>query len=156
MSKIDELDLKLLNELMEDANISVPKLSKKINVNASVIYSRIKRLVRLGLIKKFTIAINDEALGFNVKAISGANIDAKKRESVLKALNDIPEIEEIIEVTGRFDILIRLRARTLDEMYSIMSDKIGNIDGVNKTETFIEMRRVPKEYKLSMPKANLI
>lgn len=150
MSKIDELDLKLLNELMEDANISVPKLSKKINVNASVIYSRIKRLVRLGLIKKFTIVINEEALGFNVKAISGANIDAKKRESVLKALNEIHEIEEIIEVTGRFDILIILRARTLDEMYSIMSDKIGNIDGVNKTETFIEMRRVPKDYKLSM------
>ncbi|RMF31273.1 MAG: Lrp/AsnC family transcriptional regulator [Candidatus Nitrosothermus koennekii] len=149
MSKIDELDLKILSELMKDASISVPKLSKKINVNASVIYSRIKRLVKLGLIKKFTIIINDEALGFNVKAVTGINMDAKYRENILKELNKIPEIEEIVEVTGRFDMLVRLHARTLDEMYSIVSDKIGNIEGVQRTETFIEMRRTVKDYELT-------
>ncbi|GIU70611.1 MAG: transcriptional regulator [Candidatus Nitrosocaldaceae archaeon] len=149
MSKIDELDLKILSELMKDASISVPKLSKKINVNASVIYSRIKRLVKLGLIKKFTIIINDEALGFNVKAVTGINMDAKYRENILKELNKIPEIEEIVEVTGRFDMLVRLHARTLDDMYSIISDKIGNIEGVQRTETFIEMRRTVKDYELT-------
>ena len=60
------------------------RLSKKINVNASVVYSRIKRLARRGLIKKFTIMINDEALGFNVKALTGVNMDSKMRDNVLK------------------------------------------------------------------------
>ncbi len=155
MGKIDELDIKLLSELINDASISVPKLSKKINVNASVIYSRIKRLVRLGLIRKFTIAINEEALGFNVKALVGVNIDAKRRENVLKHLNDIPEIEDIVEVTGRFDIIIRLHAKTLDDMYSLISNKIGNIDGVQRTETFIEMKRSVKGYQLTMPQVSV-
>lgn len=70
LSKIDDLDLKILSELSNDAAVSVPKLSKKININASVVYSRIKRLVRRGFIKKFTIVINDEALGFSVKALT--------------------------------------------------------------------------------------
>ena len=61
------LDLKILTELSKDAGISVPRLSKKINVNASVVYSRIKRLLKRGLIKKFTIVINDEALGFTLR-----------------------------------------------------------------------------------------
>jgi len=61
LTKIDDLDLKILSELSNDAAVSVPKLSKKININASVVYSRIKRLVRKGFIKKFTIIINDEA-----------------------------------------------------------------------------------------------
>ena len=67
MGRIDDLDLKILTELSKDAGISVPRLSKKINVNASVVYSRIKRLLKRGLIKKFTIVINDEALGFTVR-----------------------------------------------------------------------------------------
>ncbi len=148
ISKIDELDLKILSELINDASISVPKLSKQININSSVIYSRIKRLIKLGVIKRFTIIINDESLGFNVKAITGINIDAKKREKIIEDIKNIPEIEEIMEVTGRFDILLRLHAKTLEDMYSIVSDKIGHIDGVQKTETFIEMRRSSKGYQL--------
>lgn len=83
MGRIDDLDLKILSELARDASISVPKLSKRINVNASVVYSRIKRLSKRGLIKKFTIMINDEALGFNVKALTGVNMDSKMRDNVL-------------------------------------------------------------------------
>jgi Lrp/AsnC family transcriptional regulator for asnA, asnC and gidA len=152
ISKIDELDLKILSELINDASISVPKLSKQININSSVIYSRIKRLIKLGVIKRFTIIINDEALGFNVKAITGINIDAKKRENIIEDIKNIPEIEEIMEVTGRFDMLVRLHAKTLEDMYAIVSDKIGHIDGVQKTETFIEMRRSSKGYQLTPQK----
>ena len=79
MGRIDDLDLKILSELAQDASISVPKLSKKISVNASVVYSRIKRLVKRGLIKKFTIVINDEALGFGVKALTGINMDSQAK-----------------------------------------------------------------------------
>ena len=46
MHKFDELDMRILSELTKDASISVPRLSKKLNVNASVLYSRIKRLYK--------------------------------------------------------------------------------------------------------------
>ena len=119
MGRIDDLDLKILSELAQDASISVPKLSKKISVNASVVYSRIKRLVKRGLIKKFTIVINDEALGFGVKALTGINMDSKLRDNVLNELFKIPEVREVAEVTGRFDILVTMTSRSLDEDASI-------------------------------------
>jgi Lrp/AsnC family transcriptional regulator for asnA, asnC and gidA len=145
MGKTDDLDLKILSELATDASISVPKLSKKINVNASVVYSRIKRLVRKGLIKKFTIVVNDEALGFNVKALTGINMDSKMRDNVLNELFRIPEVREIAEVTGRFDILVTMNAQSLDEMHHLISEKVGRVEGVQKTETFIEMRKTARE-----------
>jgi Lrp/AsnC family transcriptional regulator, regulator for asnA, asnC and gidA len=145
MGKIDDLDVKILSELAKDASISVPRLSKKINVNASVVYSRIKRLVKKGLIKKFTIVINDEALGFNVKALTGINMDSKLRDNVLNELFKIPEVREVSEVTGRFDILVTMTSHTLDEMHQLISEKIGRIEGVQKTETFIEMRKTVRE-----------
>jgi Lrp/AsnC family transcriptional regulator for asnA, asnC and gidA len=145
MGKIDDLDVKILSELAKDASISVPRLSNKINVNASVVYSRIKRLVKKGLIKKFTIVINDEALGFNVKALTGINMDSKLRDNVLNELFKIPEVREVSEVTGRFDILVTMTSHTLDEMHQLISEKIGRIEGVQKTETFIEMRKTVRE-----------
>ena len=50
MQRVDDLDLKLLSELKKDGNISVPVLSKKLEINSSVLYSRIKRLVRKKII----------------------------------------------------------------------------------------------------------
>ena len=145
MGRIDDLDLKTLSELSKDASISVPRLSKKININSSVVYSRIKRLVKRGLIKKFTIVINDEALGFNVKALTGITMDSKLRDNVLAELFKIPEVREVAEVTGRFDVLVTMTARSLDEMHQIISEKVGRIEGVQKTETFIEMRKTSRE-----------
>ncbi len=145
MGRTDDLDLKILSELATDASISVPKLSKKINVNASVVYSRIKRLSKRGLIRKFTIVINDEALGFNVKALTGINMDSKLRDNVLNELFKIPEVREVSEVTGRFDVLVTMNARSLDEMHQLISEKIGHVEGVQKTETFIEMRKTARE-----------
>ena len=145
MGRIDDLDLKILSELSKDASISVPRLSKKININASVVYSRIKRLLKRGLIKKFTIIINDEALGFNVRSLTGINMDSKLRDNVLNELFKIPEVREIAEVTGRFDILVTMTARSLDEIHQLISEKVGHVEGVQKTETFIEMRKTSRE-----------
>ena len=58
MHKFDELDMRILSELTKDASISVPRLSKKLNINASVLYSRIKRLSKRSLVKKFTVIVN--------------------------------------------------------------------------------------------------
>ena len=132
MGRIDDLDLKILSELSKDASISVPRLSKKININSSVVYSRIKRLVKRGLIKKFTIVINDEALGFNVKALTGITMDSKLRDNVLGELFKIPSVREVAEVTGRFDVLVTMTARSLDEMHQIISEKVGRIEEYRK------------------------
>lgn len=147
MAKIDDLDLQILSELSEDAAISVPKLSKKIKVNPSVVYSRIKRLVKRKLIERFTIVVNDQALGYQVKALTGINMDSKQRDNVIDELFKVNGVREIAEVTGRFDILVTMYAKTLEEMHKLVSDKIGRIQGVISSESFIEMKTRTK----SMP-----
>ena len=100
MRGFDELDMKLLFELTKDGNISVPTLSKKLGINASVLYSRIKRLVRKKLIRKFTIEIDASLLGIGVKATVGINRDPKFKIQINKKLLEISEIISISEVTG--------------------------------------------------------
>ncbi len=147
MSKVDKLDLQILSELTEDASISVPKLSKKIKVNPSVVYSRIKRLIKRKLIQRFTIIVNDQELGYQVKSLTGINMDSKMRDNVIEELFKIDGVREIAEVTGRFDILVTMYAHTLNEMHKMVAEKIGKIEGVQSSESFIEMKTRSK----SMP-----
>jgi len=140
MVKVDDLDLQILLELSEDASISVPRLSKKINVNSSVVYSRIKRLLKRKLIERFTIIVNDNELGYIVKALTGINMDTKKRDHIIEELFKIDGVREVAEVTGRFDILVTMYAKSLDQMHKLVAEKIGRIEGVQSSESFIEMK----------------
>ena len=145
MQRFDELDMRILSELSKDASISVPRLSKKLNINASVLYSRIKRLVKRNLIEKFTVIVNEEMLGISVKATVGINRDPKLKEPIHSELAKIPQVRTLSEVTGRFDIIVNLNARTLEELHSVVIERIGKIEGVQNTETFVEMQRTEKE-----------
>ena len=141
----DELDMKLLYELTKDGSISVPILSKKLGINASVLYSRIKRLLKKKLIKKFTIIIDDSLLGIGVKASVGINRDPKLKDSIHKNFMEIPEVVSISEVTGRFDILIHVFAKDLEALHTVVIEKIGKIDGIQNTETFVELQKTDKD-----------
>jgi Lrp/AsnC family transcriptional regulator for asnA, asnC and gidA len=141
----DELDMKLLYELTKDGSISVPILSKKLGINASVLYSRIKRLLKKKLIKKFTIIIDDSLLGIGVKASVGINRDPKLKDSIHKNFMEIPEVVSISEVTGRFDILIHVFAKNLEALHTVVIEKVGKIDGIQNTETFVELQKTDKD-----------
>ena len=145
MERFDELDVKLLFELVKDGNISIPVLSKKLGTNASVLYSRIKRLVRKKLIKKFTIEIDESLLGIGVKTSVGINRDPKLKEQIHKKLLDIPEIVSISEVTGRFDMMLRVYTKDLENLHYVVMENIGKIEGIQNTETFVELQKTDKD-----------
>ena len=105
-----------------------------------MVYSRIKRLVKRKLIERFTIVVNDEELGYSVKALTGINTDTKKRDHIIDELFKIEGVREVAEVTGRFDILVTMYSKSLDQMHKLVSEKIGRIEGIQSSESFIEMK----------------
>ena len=137
--------MKLLYELTNDGSISVPILSKKLGINASVLYSRIKRLMKKKLIKKFTIEIDESLLGIGVKASVGINRDPKLKEAIHKKFLETSEVVSISEVTGRFDIIVDVYAKNLEALHDVVIEKIGKIEGIQNTETFVELQKTDKD-----------
>ena len=72
-------------------------------------------------------------------------MDSKKRDNIIQELFKISGVREVSEVTGRFDILVTMYAENLNEMYRIVSDNIGKIDGIIGSESFIEMKTRVKQ-----------
>ncbi len=97
------------------------------------------------LIERFTIEVNNKELGYGVKSLTGINMDSKKRDNIIQELFKIPGVREVSEVTGRFDILVTMYAENLNEMYRIVSDNVGKIDGIIGSESFIEMKTRTKQ-----------
>lgn len=145
MKQFDSLDMRLLYELAADSSVSIPTLASSMDVSTSVLYSRIKRLVKKRLIKKYTIIIDDSLLGIGVRAAVGIKRDPKFKESIHDRLMEAQEVESISEVTGRFDIMIRVHARNLEELHSIVIEKIGKIVGIQSTETLVELQKTEKD-----------
>ena len=59
-----------------------------------------------------------------------------------------PEVRQVIEVTGRYDFLVFLKAKSIEELHTLITDKVGAIDGVTYTETFISLRYKTKTFEL--------
>ena len=141
MARLDDLDMRILSSLHADASVSVPKLSKDLDVNLSVMYSRIKRLQKRGIIEKFTVLVNEDKLGLSASALAGLNIDPKLRESIPEQVMKVEGVRLLREVTGRFDIIVNLRGKSLDELHRAVYDVIGKIPGVMQAEVFMEVSR---------------
>ncbi len=127
MAKVDDLDLKLLSELKKDGSISIPLLAKKMNINASVLYSRIKRLIKKKMIKKFTIDIDESQLGFGVKAYVGINRDPKFKTEIHENLLEIPEIDKVF-----IGSCTNGRIEDLREVARVVEGKKVSVDGSSR------------------------
>ena len=102
-------------------------------------------MVKKKIITKFTIETDDTHLGIGVKALVGINRDPKDKASIHNMLMEIPNVASIYEVTGRFDIVIRIFAEDLEQLHSVIIEKIGNIIGITSTETFVELQKTEKD-----------
>jgi Lrp/AsnC family transcriptional regulator for asnA, asnC and gidA len=142
MGKLDEVDMKILGSLYQDASVSIPTLSKNLGLNLSVTYSRIKRLSKRQIIKQFTIIVDEDKLGLPASAVVGVNLDPKQRDQALSEIAKLDQVRGIQEVTGRFDAFVTMRARTIEDIYKIVAENLGKVPGVNQAETFVQVEKI--------------
>lgn len=133
--ELDEDDFKILGVLQEEADISYSKLGTTVGIPTSTVHDKVKRLVSEGVIKKFTIIVDERALGFNVVVLLGVETDAKFYKKVAEKLVDMVEVVEVYGTTAEFDLMIKVQATNREELTKIL-DKIRAIDGIDDIYIF--------------------
>lgn len=123
-------DLAILQELQNDGRISYAELSRITGIPHSTVHDRIRRLISSGVIRKFTVILDDEEVGVNIVAIIGVETGAKLYKNVAEALCGIDDVVEVYGTTAEFDLMIKVRTSTSDELSNILN-KIRKIDGVD-------------------------
>jgi Lrp/AsnC family transcriptional regulator for asnA, asnC and gidA len=130
VTTLDKDDLAIIKELQMDGRASYSKLSKKIGMPSSTIHDKVKRLIFNGVIKGYTIIIDKEKVGLNNVAIIGVETGAKQFRDVAKSLCEIREIEEVYGTTAEFDLMVKVRASSREELSDALN-RIRSLDGVD-------------------------
>ncbi|WP_297535301.1 Lrp/AsnC family transcriptional regulator [Thermococcus sp.] len=138
-SGLDEVDRKILMILQKNSRTPLREISKEVGLAESTIYERIKKLKDRGVIRKFTVILDPDALGFKILAFILIKAHAGMYSHVAKELMKYPEIGEIYETTGDYDMLVKIRTRSSEELNEFL-DRIGEIEGIESTHTMVVLK----------------
>ncbi len=136
---LDDVDRKILAILQKNSRTPLREISKEVGLAESTVYERIKKLKEKGIIKKFTVILDPNALNFKLMAFILIKAKAGRYSAVAEELKKYPEIVEIYETTGDYDMLLKIRTRGSEELNEFL-DTIGEIEGVEATHTMVVLK----------------
>jgi Lrp/AsnC family transcriptional regulator for asnA, asnC and gidA len=140
---LDLVNLKILQILDKNSLTPFIEISKIIGISDATVHLRIKKMQHFGLIKKFTVFLNNYSLGFRILVFIGIKITSNP-EQIISRIAKIEEVLEIHEIYNTFDLLIKLRTRSFDQLREIIALKIKNMQGI-ETDTVLNVIKTHKE-----------
>jgi len=131
-AQLDETDILLIKVLQKDSRKSLKELARLTDVSVPTARARIDRLVNLGVIRQFTVAIDPQKLLGGVTAFINLKAKLAEIESVKSALSDMEEVVGLYVTTGECDLVVKVcvqDARMLEEFILRKLNKVAGIEG---------------------------
>jgi DNA-binding Lrp family transcriptional regulator len=142
---MDEKDREILSELMADGKAKIRLLSRKLGLPMSTVHHRILRMEKDGVINRYAAIPDYRQVGLPIAAYIFINVDYSKidsQEDVAKEIRKLPNVLDVSIVSGEIDIIVKLRARDMDDLGESVIKKLRTIKGIAKTVTAVVMKEV--------------
>ena len=137
---LDPLDYKILEILVEDANLPYTEIGQRLDVSGGTVHVRMKKMESLGIVKGAQLLIDYSKIGWDITAFLGIYLDKSSLyEDVAKQLEAIPEVVNIHYTTGIYSIFAKIICRDTQHLREVLHDKIQRVSGIQRTETFISL-----------------
>jgi Lrp/AsnC family transcriptional regulator for asnA, asnC and gidA len=139
-SEIDNVDLKILQILVQDASLPYTEVAKRVFVSDATVHVRMKKLKEMGVVLGAQLKLDYTKLGWDITAFLGIYLDKSSLyDDVAKDLGEISEIVEMNYLTGSYSIFAKLICRDTQHLRDVLHDKIQKVRGIQRTETFISL-----------------
>ncbi len=142
MEKVDNLDRKILNIIMNNARTPSKDVAIVCGVSRAAIHQRIQRLIEMGVIIGSGYDVDPKKLGYNTCTYVGVKLEkGSMYREVVANLENIPEVVECHFTTGPYSMLMKVFARDNQHLMELLNDRIQHIKGVTETETLISLEQ---------------
>lgn len=141
--EIDAVDRRLLTLLAADARISQRRLARELRMSPPAIGERIARLERAGVIRGYTVTVDWAVLGYVTCYLAVSAVQGAEQAPIMAALRELPEVEDIIVITGSIDMLAKVRVRDHAHLRQLLLEQVWQIEGLQRTETFLSLAEMP-------------
>lgn len=142
--ELDNKDNKIIGILKEDSREPIKIIAKKTGIRPSTVHQRIQKLIKGGVIEKFTIKLNNKAIGENFIAfllIKGTTSDYINN----KFLNT-KNVKEVFGVTGEYDVMVKLKFEDVEEFNDFIISFRKEMKGVGATLTMVVTANIKEEF----------
>lgn len=139
--RVDAVDARLLLALTERPRATVLALAERAGLSRNTVQARLARLEQRRVLGGFERRIDTAALGYPLVAYVAVQVTQRRLDEVGAALGQVPEVLEVLGISGRSDLQVQVVARDADDLYRVAGALLA-IDGVERTTTGLVMRRL--------------
>jgi DNA-binding Lrp family transcriptional regulator len=136
---VDPTDARILLALIAEPRATVLALAERVGLSRNTVQARLARFDARGTLQPFDRRIDPAALGYPLTAYISIRVTQRQLDEVGIALGSIPEVVEVIGLSGSSDLLARVVARDADDLYRIAGQILAS-PGVERTESSLVMR----------------
>ncbi len=145
---MDALDYKIIDELVCDGRMAYAQIANRLGVSTATVHQRVKRLREQGYVRSFSVDLNWEALGYPVDAfVSIRDTESHGLAELSDRLRTIPFVHSAAAVTGEFDLLLHIKARSSSHLGEVLDDIRRIAPGPSRTlvtlSTYIDSQVPP-------------
>jgi Lrp/AsnC family transcriptional regulator, regulator for asnA, asnC and gidA len=145
---LNDTDHKIMEILYRDSSTSFNEIARQIGTADETVHIRVRRLMTEKIIKKFTLSVNNDLLGYSYLAFLGINVKSGFTDQVIEALSSLDEVLELHKMFGRFDLFLKVRAKDLIHMRDIIENKIGILPHILKIKLMSILKTKKEEQKV--------
>ena len=135
---MDKLDKNIIEILKSDGRISNAEIARNLNVSEGTIRRRIKIMKSEDILNVYAVP-NPKKTGYNAEALIGIQVDPNKLDEVGNSISNHEYTTWVSRTTGGYDIFTWVTIPDSKELTNFLTYYLGNLEGVNKTETFISL-----------------
>jgi Lrp/AsnC family leucine-responsive transcriptional regulator len=158
-AKLDEKDLAILSLIQENSKLTARQIAQRVNAPITTVFAKTKRMEELGIIREYRAVLAPEKLDSGTAAFILASVSYRAKaddipvsqRAVAEEIAKFPEVQEVHIITGDWDLLIKLRAESVEAIGKFVVDKLRLIKGLEKTLTCMVFETVKETTKITLP-----
>ncbi len=143
---VDELDLRILQQLSKNARQSYRQIARKIHVSTGTVLTRIKRLEDDGVIREYTVMLNTEGLGYQLTALTEIVVSKGKLLEMEREIARFPSVCAVYDITGTTDAIVIAKFRNREEL-SAFTKSLLAMPFVERTNTHLVLTTVKEDFR---------
>ena len=142
--ELDHKDLKIIGILKNNAREPIKDITKKTAIRPSTVHQRIQRLIKNKVIEKFTIKLDNKAIGENF--IAFMLIKGTTSDYIHSKFLNTKNVKEVFGVTGEYDVLVKLKFKDVEEFNGFIINFRKEMGGVQATLTMVATANIKEEF----------
>jgi DNA-binding Lrp family transcriptional regulator len=142
---LDRIDIKILNELQQNASLTNVELASRVNLSPSPCLARVRTLEKLGVIDRRIAVLDPVVLGIGITAFIQIKLEKQVQQSLDNFTRTIDRLSQVMEcylMTGDSDYLLRVMVPDIEDLENLIVNKLSRIPGVSSIRSNLALKRI--------------